>query len=189
MDKSNKRYLVRGFIDGLLSTLGSVIGASAALNSNTEAGAATIVLSAGIGAGVANGLSNVLAAFMGEKLVLGRRLEEMEKAILKEEVLRDSKVADEIHEKIARGGIIDGIATIFGALIPVLPFAFVSTGLITGIFALYLSVAVSTITFFILGGYIGSIAKENMLLSGAKMAAFGIVTTIIVRLLRMGIGG
>ncbi|MFW5912046.1 MAG: VIT1/CCC1 transporter family protein [Candidatus Hadarchaeota archaeon] len=188
MDKENTRYLVRGFIDGLLSTLGSVIGASAALNSGSGVGAATIILSAGIGSGVANGLSNVLAAFMGEKLVLGRRLEEMERAILKEEVLKDTKVAEEIHNKIMKGGIIDGISTILGSLIPVIPFVLVLGGILSGNSGLYASVILSTIIFFILGGYIGKIAKENMIISGTKMAAFGVMTALIVRLLRLALG-
>lgn len=187
IDKSQTRYLVRGFIDGLLSTLGAVIGASAAIGTSSETSAASVILSAGVGAGIANGLSNILAAFMGEKLVLVRRLEEVERAMLEEEALRRSRVADEIHQKIVSGGIVDGLATIGGAMVPVLPFISVPLFGIKGIIALYSSIAVSLITFFILGGYIGKISRENVIFSGLKMAAFAGVTAIICKLIKMAL--
>ncbi|MBS3802436.1 MAG: hypothetical protein KGY65_06770, partial [Candidatus Thermoplasmatota archaeon] len=71
--KHQKRYLIRGFIDGVLSSLGVVIGASTAIGatvgSNNATAASAIIIAAGIGGGVANGLSNILGASVGEKLV------------------------------------------------------------------------------------------------------------------------
>ncbi|KXA91051.1 hypothetical protein AKJ63_01950, partial [candidate division MSBL1 archaeon SCGC-AAA259D18] len=166
IDKSQKRYLVRGFIDGLLSTLGAVIGASAAIGTSSGASAASVILSAGVGAGIANGLSNVLAAFMGEKLVLVRRLEEVERAMLEEEALRKSRVADEIHQKIVSGGVVDGLATMGGAMVPVLPFIFVPLLAIEETIALYSSILISLIFFFVFGGYIGKISRESVIFSG-----------------------
>jgi len=49
------RYLIRGLIDGSLSTLGIVIGASIAIDLSPEA-ARIIIVAAGIGGGLANGL-------------------------------------------------------------------------------------------------------------------------------------
>ncbi|KXA92723.1 hypothetical protein AKJ64_02390 [candidate division MSBL1 archaeon SCGC-AAA259E17] len=187
IDRSQKRYLVRGFIDGLLSTLGAVIGASAAIGTSSETSAASVILSAGVGAGIANGLSNVLAAFMGEKLVVVRRLEEVERAMLEEEALRKSRVADEIHQKIISGGMADGLATIGGAMVPVLPFVFVPLLAIKGTIALYSSIILSLVSFFVLGGYIGKVSRENVIFSGLKMAAFAGVTAIICKLVKMAL--
>lgn len=144
-------------------------------------------MSAGVGAGIANGLSNILAAFMGEKLVHVRRLEELEKAMLEDEALRKSRVADERHQKIVSGGIIDGIATIGGAMVPVLPFISVPLFGVEETIALYSSVLLSLMAFFILGGYIGKISRENVIYSGFKMAAFAGVTAIICKLVKMAL--
>ena len=83
--KHQKRYLIRGFIDGVLSSLGVVIGASTAIGatvgSNNATAASAIIIAAGIGGGIANGLSNILGASVGEKLVKEIELGEIEKAI------------------------------------------------------------------------------------------------------------
>ena len=60
------RYIIRGLIDGSLSTFGVVIGASG--------GDVSIIIAAGIGGGVANGISNILGALTAERAILeGKR--------------------------------------------------------------------------------------------------------------------
>ncbi len=177
------RYLIRGFVDGVLSTLGVVIGASTAIGTGAEA--SLIIIAAGIGGGVSNGLSNLLGAFMAEKVVVGERLEEMEKAMLKEEALRGTKVDEEFHSKTISGGISDGIATILGSLIPVIPFIVVYLTQVSEMAALFSSIIVSLIIFAILGIYIGKVSKDNIYLSVLKMTAFAGVTAVIATLIRM----
>lgn len=183
------RYLIRGFIDGLLSTLGIVIGASTAIGATggAEGGveASHIIVAAGLGGGVANGLSNVLGAFMGEKTALYKRIKKVEKAMLKEEALRGSKVDERLQNKIISSGIADGLATIGGALVPVVPFIFTSIFVFDPLMALYFSIIISLVLFFILGTYIGKISKENIILSGLKMMAFAGATAIVAALIRL----
>lgn len=179
------RYLVRGFIDGLLSTLGIVIGASTAIGSGGAVEASHIIIAAGIGGGVANGLSNILGAFMGEKMEMYKRFERVENAMLKEEVLRGTRVDDEVQEKVISSGLLDGVATLGGAIIPVSPFFLVPLFSFPEMEMLYTSVAASLTVFFFLGVYIGRISKENLILSGLKMAAFGAGTAIIAALIRL----
>ncbi|KXB06117.1 hypothetical protein AKJ53_01280 [candidate division MSBL1 archaeon SCGC-AAA382F02] len=179
------RYFVRGFIDGLLSTLGIVIGASTAIGASAEA--TQIIIAAGIGGGVANGLSNVLGAFMGEKAAMGKEFEKVEKALLKEEALRGTKVDEKFRGKIISSGVMDGLATIGGAIVPVLPFLLISILAVSEITALYIAIVVSLAIFFLLGGYIGKVSKENFVLAGLKMAAFGGVTAIVVTLIRLAL--
>lgn len=179
------RYLVRGFIDGLLSTLGIVIGASTAIGASGAVEASHIIIAAGIGGGVANGLSNILGALMGEKMEVYKRFEEVEAAMLKEEALRGTKVDEEIQEKVVSSGLYDGAATLGGAIIPVAPFFLVPSMAFPEMQALYVSVLVSLVVFFGLGVYIGKISKENIIMSGLKMVAFGAGTAIIAALIRV----
>ncbi len=178
------RYLIRGFVDGLLSTLGIVIGASAVIGAG-EVNGSSIIIAAGLGGGVANGLSNVLGAFMGEKAALYERYQKVEKAMLKEGAIKDSKVDEKLQDRILTSGAADGLATMLGALIPIVPFFLASFPAITPIKSLYIAVGVSIALFFSLGAYIGRISKENMVFSGLKMAAFGGATALVVTVIRI----
>ncbi len=186
--KHQKRYLIRGFIDGVLSSLGVVIGASTAIGAtvgSNNTAASAIIIAAGIGGGVANGLSNILGASVGEKLVKELELSEIEKAMLKSGgELRGTAVDQKLNEKLWSGAIYDGVATFIGSIIPVLPFIVGSLFLITDMISLYASITISLLLFFILGVYIGRIAKEHIIISGLKLVAFGVVTVIITTLIR-----
>lgn len=179
------RYLIRGFVDGLLSTLGIVIGASTAIGSGGEVEASHIIIAAGVGGGIANGLSNILGAFVGEKAETYKKFEEVEEAMLKEEALRGTKVDDRIQDKIISSGIVDGLATLGGAIIPVIPFFLILISAFSALTALYISIAASIAIFFALGVYIGKISKENVILSGLKVAAFGGATALVVTLIKL----
>lgn len=186
--KHQKRYLIRGFIDGVLSSLGVVIGASTAIGAtagSNNTAASAIIIAAGIGGGVANGLSNILGASVGEKLVKELELSEIEKAMLKSGgELRGTAVDQKLNEKLWSSAIYDGVATFIGSIIPVLPFIIGSLFLITDMISLYASIIISLLLFFILGVYIGRIAKEQVIISGLKLVAFGVVTVIITTLIR-----
>lgn len=179
--------MIRGFIDGLLSTLGIVIGASIAIGGGTGVEASHIIIAAGVGGGVANGLSNILGAVMGEKAALYKRFKKVERAMLKEEALRGTKVDERTQSKILTSGIADGMATIGGAIIPVAPFLSTSILAFSAMLALYISVAISLALFFVLGSYIGKVSKENVLFSGLKMAAFGGGTALVATLIRLAL--
>lgn len=187
--KHQKRYLIRGFIDGVLSSLGVVIGASTAIGSTVGSSngtiASAIIIAAGIGGGVANGLSNILGASVGEKLVKEIELGEIEKAMIKRGgELRGTAVDEKLNQTLIASAIYDGIATFIGSVIPVLPFIIGAILLINDMISLYASIIISLLLFFILGIYIGKIAREHVIISGLKLVAFGIVTVIITTLIR-----
>ncbi len=181
------RYLIRGFIDGLLSTLGVVIGASIAVGSGwgLETGQAfhIVVITSGFGGGVANGLSNILGAFMGEKAAIYERYRKVEKAMLKDDVLKGTKVDKQLQDKVITSGVADGIATIGGAMVPIASFIFAPLFSLSAMTSMYLSTGISLVVFFLLGIYIGKISKENLILSGLKMVAFGASAAALVGLI------
>ena len=174
------RYLIRGLIDGSLSTLGIVIGASVAIGTSTEA--ARIIMAAGIGGGVANGISNLVGAFAAEKTVAHREMEKIERAMLKQGAIKNSELREEAERKIISSGVVDASATIGGSLIPVVPF-FILFG--SPLLALEWSVAITLALFFSLGIYIGRISRENLVLSGVKMTLFAATIAAISALIKM----
>ncbi|HDI12976.1 MAG: TIGR00267 family protein [Hadesarchaea archaeon] len=172
------RYHIRGLIDGSLSTLGIVIGASIVIGLSSEA--TRIIISAGIGGGIANGLSNILGAFAAEKTVAYKKLEKIERAMLKRGAIRNSRQYKKTERVVLSSGIADGLATIGGSMIPVLPFF-----ILPAILALEWSVAITLALFFAIGAYIGKISRENLLLSGFKMVVFAGLTAGAAVLVKM----
>mgnify|MGYP000076641159 CR=1 FL=1 len=163
-----ERHVVRGFIDGALSVLGVVIGASSA-----EVG---IVISAGIGGGIANALSNAFGAFSAEMVEEEIKLSEVEKSMLSD--LRSTEIYREIRKRVMVRGIVDGVSTAFGSFLPIIPFIL---AMLTGYsvnLALALSAGLTATSLFIVGVYYGMVSKKNILLSGTKMGLMGIVTAV-----------
>ncbi len=172
------RYFIRGLIDGSLSTLGIVIGASVVIGMSADA--SRVIIAAGIGGGVANGLSNILGALTAEKAVTYKELEKLEKAMLKRGALGHTKMFERWRERIVPSGIADGLATIGGSAVPVIPFL-----VLPALTALKCSVAATLLLLFILGMWIGRISKENLVFAGLKMAVLGGATAGICALIKI----
>ncbi|NOY10714.1 MAG: TIGR00267 family protein [Archaeoglobi archaeon] len=164
-----ERQFVRGFIDGALSVLGVVIGASA--------GQMDIIISAGIGGGVANGISNIFGALTAERVEEEREFRKIEKSMLVE--LRDTELYREVRRRVIVRGIVDGMSTILGSLVPVLPFIvafFMGTGVQAALIA---SVSLTALSLGVIGIYYGRISRQNLMVSSAKMILMGLVTALI----------
>ncbi len=172
------RYFIRGLIDGSLSTLGVVIGASGA--------APVIVVTAGLGGGVANSLSNLFGAFTAESAEVERELSDMERSMLTEGHLRDTSLHYGMRKRVFSSGLSDGVATFTGAIIPVIPFLLVFVLGFTNQIALLLSISTTVILLFFLGVHLGMVSKRNIALSGLKMALIGIITAIVCALIEWG---
>lgn len=156
------RLIIRGLVDGALSSLGVVIGASL---SNSTA----VVLSAGLSGAVANGLSNIMAAFTAEKTGRYLDLKKLEKKMMKS--LKGTRLERSIEREVLKGGVFDGIASIFGGALPVIPFIFMS-----GNAALYSSIGLVGILAVILGINTSLHSRENMVFSVVKMLLFTFAT-------------
>nr|WP_292460419.1 TIGR00267 family protein [Methanothermococcus sp.] len=163
----DKRYIIRGLIDGSLSSLGVVIGASS--------GDVSVIIAAGIGGGVANGISNILGALTAERAILEGIRSSQEKVLLKEEgSLKTTLFYKKALNKTAVSGIGDGLATTFGSVIPVIPFLFLRKDL-----AIIIAIIITLVILFGLGVFIGKISKENLAMSGLKMVVGGIIVALI----------
>ncbi len=163
-------HFVRGIIDGLLSTLGVVIGASAADNA--------IILSAGIGGAVANGVSNFLGAFSSEEYKSQLQIQKLENAMLSKSI-ENSQIGKSMKKERIKAGFLDGSSTIIGGFIPVMPFILLDHGE-----AILWSVLCTVLTLFVLGAYIGKVSKKWILFSGLKLMILGVLTALLVHLIQ-----
>jgi predicted membrane protein (TIGR00267 family) len=166
--EAETRYIVRGLIDGSLSALGVVIGASGSAD-------ASVIIAAGLGGGIANGLSNILGAFTAEKASLERERIQKEKSLLKKNgYLKKSIIYKKAIRETMICGLIDGISTTIGSALPVVPFFLFDIKT-----ALYIAIAITVAILFILGVFIGKISKENVVVSGIKMVIGALVVAVL----------
>ena len=166
--EAETRYIVRGLIDGSLSALGVVIGASGSAD-------ASVIIAAGLGGGIANGLSNILGAFTAEKASLERERIQKEKSLLKKNgYLKKSIIYKKAIRETMICGLIDGISTTIGSALPVVPFFLFDIKT-----ALYVAIGITIAILFILGVFIGKISKENVVVSGIKMVIGALAVAVL----------
>ncbi len=162
--KPQSRYLIRGIMDGLISTLGVVIGAF-----NPDA---AIVVAAGAAGAVANGVSNIMAALTAEYAERYQDLRKLEQATLSD--LSGTHHEKQLRRRMRLDAAADGLASISGGVIPLVPFFF-----LRGPMALYGSIAVSCSLMGILGVWVGALTKQNMALMFIKLVIMTVVTAFI----------
>jgi predicted membrane protein (TIGR00267 family) len=172
-----RRYFVMNGFDGAMTVFGIVLGSWIAGVSKSE-----IIVLAGLGACLAMGFSGFFGALMAEKAERERHLKEMEAAT--------NNDVDPIHYEAARFvmfyvAFIDGLSPALTAIISLMPFILVSAELMPIWNAYVISLTLSLATLFLLGIYLGKVAKENGWLYGVAMLTVGAFTALIVFLIQL----
>jgi predicted membrane protein (TIGR00267 family) len=162
--------LLRGFMDGSLSTLGIVIGAYAASDS--------VIIAAAVGGTIANGISNALSAYSSAEAEQYSEMRSIEDAMVSRE-LKGSAIERKIRRNTLISSAADGLASIFGGAIPIIPYLLLKPPQ-----SMFLASGLVILMIFLIGIYLGKISKRNMLLSALKMALFAIVVAVVVYLIQ-----
>ena len=170
-----RRYFVKNGFDGSMTMLGIIVG-SWALEATAE-----YVVTTGLGACLAMGISGLFGAYMTERAERKRDLKNLENAMMTK--LDDSVITDASSFVSFYAAIVDGGSPILTAIISLLPFILSLNGLIAVESAYIPSFIVTLVTLFMLGIYLGKIAKENALLYGLQTLVAGIITVAIALLL------
>jgi predicted membrane protein (TIGR00267 family) len=165
------RLVIRGLVDGALSSLGVVIGAS--LSNDLQ-----VILSAGFSGAVANGFSNVLAAFTAEKAGQYKSLGEVEKKMLRS--LKGTDREKGISRGVVKGGALDGAFSLLGGIAPIAPFFFLPMDS-----AVYAAVLLVTLIAVFLGAYTARLSKESFFFGILKMIVFTLGVAGICALIQL----
>ncbi|MGZ4903236.1 MAG: VIT1/CCC1 transporter family protein [Halobacteriota archaeon] len=164
------RYIILGSIDGLLATLGIIVGVSVTSANNS------IIVSAAFGGAIALALTNGLGSYLAESTIEYGKLAETEKSLLRD--LSNTYVESLSRRKIIRDATFSGGASFLGSLIPISPYL-LSFG------SVIVSVALSLVSLVVLGIYAGYISKQSYVVSVIKMVGLGALIIIAVQLLRV----
>ena len=163
-------HFIRGVIDGSLSTLGVVIGASS--------GSSSLIIAAGMGGAIANGVSNILGAFSSEEYKSYTELSKIEEAMVTVD-LDDTLLEKRAKKRTIRAGLLDGVATVMGGCVPVIPYIFANN-----FFTLVISISLVLMILFVLGMLIGKMSERQILISGLKLVIFGTITAVFVYMIQ-----
>ena len=171
-----RRYFIKNGFDGSMTTLGIVVGSWIVRVEEPQ-----IIVTAGLGACLAMGVSGLFGAYMTEKAERKRNLKELESAMLTD--LKNS-VHNEASEFVSiYAALIDGTSPMLTAIIALIPFILTLSGILVIWDAYIISIILTLTTLFMLGLYLGRIAKENILLYGLQTVAAGILIVAIVMVL------
>lgn len=219
ISRSSIRDFILGFQDGLVNTLGLVLGVASAVQETK------IVLISGLAATFAESISMAAVAYTSSKAAhefysgqlekekqeikeipqmevqeireiyykkgfRGKQLEAIVKKITSNKKLwLDTMMAEELrlfpedYESPIKSGFIVGVSAIIGALIPVVPFFFLSVKL-----GMVYSVILSMITLFVVGAFKSKLTIGSWKKSGIEMAAIGTLAAIAGYLIGLLLG-
>lgn len=176
-----RRMFVTNSFDGLLSSLGIVLGNYVSGTNSLQSYIGTVV-----GAAFSLGFfSGVIATYLSERAERLRELRKTERVML-------HSLRGTIYEKAAKlvpiyVAVWSGFGAIVLPLLGVSPFllAYVA-GLAVSIHVLvYTSAGIMIAELFGLGYYLGSISGENRLLSGLQMAGIGLGSVLFFTLIHV----
>ncbi len=171
-----RRYFVKNGFDGSMTMLGIIVGSWVVGVELPE-----IIVTAGLGACLAMGISGLFGAYMTERAERERDLKTLEAAMMTD--LHGSVLNDASSFVSFYAAVVDGGSPILTAIVSLLPFIFALRSLIGIGDAYMLSFILTLVTLFVLGMYLGKIAKENVLRYGVQTLVAGIITVVIALLL------
>ena len=175
MGEIARRYFAMNAFDGVLTIIGVLMG-------NYTAGIrdARIVVSTGLATCVAIGISGLWGAYLTESAERKRELTELEEQTLSD--LGDTSLGMASRMAVIVVAIVDGLAPFLAALFVLLPF-FV-TELFPSLEWVYgVAIAMAMLALFALGGFLGYISRQNMVLYGLRTLVAGVVSIGISLLL------
>ncbi len=164
------RYIILGSVDGLLATLGIIVGVSVTGATNA------IVVSAAFGGAIALAMTNGLGSYLAESTIEYGKLAQTERSLLRD--LSDTYVESLSRRKIVKDALFSGGSSFLASLIPIAPYL-LSYG------SALASIILSLISLIALGIYGGYISKQNYIISIIKMVGLGTLIIIAVELLRI----
>ncbi len=177
-EEYSRRYAVMNAFDGVVTILGIILGSTLL----GEAGARSII-AAGIGALVAMGISGASGTYMAEKAEQERRIKEIEEAML---TRLDKSVITEARAMAAViAAVIDAFSAVLAGLLVLLPYFASALNLLSSDLSFYLSLELSLGLLFLLGLFLGRIAKRSLIASGLKSLAIGVATILLITLLNL----
>ncbi len=177
-NKIIRRYIVMNSFDGVLTILGIVIATlvAGALEAN-------IVIISSIGVIIATGVSGIWGGYSAETAERKRSIKLLERHLLRD--LSKTQIESKYNQMSLMMGLANGLSSTIVSFILIIPFFLAQLNFITKMDAYFYSILLIVIALFVLGYFIGTIAKEKKLIHGIEMIGAGVLVGIIIYLFEL----
>jgi predicted membrane protein (TIGR00267 family) len=175
--KIARRYFAMNAFDGVLTTLGVLVGSYLG-----HAHSAHQVVAVGLGAAVAMGVSGFYGSYLIERAERDRSLRELEDVTLSS--LEDSDIAAASTYATIVIACVDGVSPFVAAGLVLAPFLVGFTSLHSAYIA---GVAIAFAELFALGIFLGRVSRQRLVWSGMKLAVAGVLCLVLSALLDYGL--
>lgn len=170
-----RRYFVTNSFDGVLTSLGIVIGSFLV---GVDRGVDIVRIGAGAAIGLS--LSGVWGVYEVERAERRREILEIEEAMLVD--LGDTDIADKKRMGVLWNTFLSGLGPLVGCFTPLLPFTLANRFLSIRS-ATILSILVAMLLLFVMGAYMGKISRRSLVISGFRMLLAGVAAVTVLLLL------
>jgi predicted membrane protein (TIGR00267 family) len=169
-----RRYFALNAFDGVLTTLGVLVGAylGGVQNRGTII---TVVLTTAVGMSV----SGFYGSYLVEKAERGRAMRELEESTLSS--LENTDIAAASRYATILIAFVDGASPFAAALVCIVPFFIGESATVTSEY--FAALGVAFLEMFLLGVFLGRISRERWLWAGMKFMAAGLVALVLGLLL------
>lgn len=168
-----RRYFVVNGFDGALTMLGLITGFLVSTPPELS-----IVIGACVGAAVALGVSGVSSAYVSESAERRRALQDLQDAMVAD--LGNSLHADAVRWVPWLIAVANGASPLLFSLLIMIPLWLAQGGLQLPLPPLYAAAAVALLLIFLLGMFLGRIARINWWWSGLKTLLLGLATAGLI---------
>jgi len=170
-----RRYFAMNAFDGVLTIIGVLMGSMTAGVTDTR-----IVITTGLSTSIAMGISGLWGSYLTESAERKHDLDELGRSTLTS--LKKSRIGRASRFAAVVVSLVDGISPFAASILVLIPFFF--SNLFPNIqMVYYTALGGALLTLFALGIFLGSISKDNLLISGIKTLIAGIASIIIGSLL------
>jgi predicted membrane protein (TIGR00267 family) len=172
-----RRYFAMNAFDGVLTTLGVLVGGYVAkVHSKHQ------IIAVGLGAAVAMGVSGFYGSYLIERAERDRALRELEDVTLSS--LEDSDIAAASTYATIVIALVDGLSPFIAALLVLMPFL---VGTVPIHSAYLVGMAIAFVELFLLGLFLGRVSRQRLIWSGVKLTMAGILCLALSALLDWGL--
>ena len=177
-DIARRYFVVNGF-DGALTMLGLIIGFLVSAPADVS-----VIINVCLGAAIALGMSGVSSAYVSESAERRLALGKLEEAMI-------SDLQDSAHGQASRWvplliALVNGAAPLLISLLILVPLWLARAGVPLPWSPLYLSILVALLLIFLLGVFLGRIARVSWWSSGLKTLLVALATAGLIMLIAGG---
>lgn len=172
-----RRYLITNSFDASMTILGLIIA-----NFFLGIEDPVTILAIGLGGGIAMCISGISSVYLIESAEKMEEFKAFELSMGKK--LDESHVGEAAKLIPLITALVGGLSPFITVIIILLPFIFSTFINLSFIYLYYLSFIIALMILFILGLYMGKIAGQNIWRSGIKSLAIGLITFVVIFLIK-----